>query len=510
MPSSVVKSFADKSGKSVAEVEKIWDKLKAEYGDNYKAIVGSFKKILKLNESESKMTFKEYLTDLSEGSVKEYVDDRLKKAFAKEGIQVKPIIKIGFTKYVFSAEPSDIELVNDGVNLIVKQGGKELEVYDNIKLNYSKCVSFILDKIENKVNEAQSQVQKVRGILGKPSSSTLKGNSEKATWKLKDGSTIEVDDAEARIYYMNKNGKDVIDVFTSVGQMKKALFQAGLLNESQDDTAKKAKQMRSNPDKEFIDYMMDFYGPKGIYIKDFTVAEIKTALAKRKSQRKDIPFEGDSFDRELVRDYVLAARGETNLEYNVSESEELVEDLTVAKVKNFIKKINFKNIDPAAFDVVYQDTNVGLGGKKVVTVSIDKAGVNSPKRKDDFKLGIDSLKKEFNLKEYDHGTYIILTEASKVKPFIKKVGKKSWAIKIEALGSDQGFPEYNFGQQIDPSRKVKTWKDGAKKGYVDAKGKATLQAVKDWVKENNPKEFYASWESDSSSYKDDSVEIFYK
>ena len=95
-------------------------------------------------------SFREYLT---EGSVKEYVDERLKKSFAKEGVQVKPIIKIGFTKYVFSAHPSDIELVNDGVNLIVKQDGKELEVYDNIKLNYSKCVSFILDKIENKVNE---------------------------------------------------------------------------------------------------------------------------------------------------------------------------------------------------------------------------------------------------------------------------------------------------------------------------------------------------------------------
>lgn len=99
-------------------------------------------------------SFKEYFTNLTEGSVKEYVDERLKKSFAKEGIQVKPIIKTGFTKYVFSTEPSDIELVNDGVNLIVKQGGKELEVFDNIKLNYSKCVSFILDKIENKVNEA--------------------------------------------------------------------------------------------------------------------------------------------------------------------------------------------------------------------------------------------------------------------------------------------------------------------------------------------------------------------
>ena len=31
-----------------------------------------------------------------------------------------------------------------------------------------------------------------------------------------------------------------------------------------------------------------------------------------------------------------------------------------------------------------------------------------------------------------------------------------------------------------------------------------------WVKENKPSEFFASWEKDSSSYKDDSVEIFFK
>jgi hypothetical protein len=97
-----------------------------------------------------------------------------------------------------------------------------------------------------------------------------------------------------------------------------------------------------------------------------------------------------------------------------------------------------------------------------------------------------------------------------VKPFIKKVGKKTWVVKINALGSDQGFAEYNFGQQIDPLKKVKAWKEDAKKEYVDAKGKATLQAVKDWIKVKNPSEFYASWESDSPTYKDDSVEIFYK
>lgn len=99
-----------------------------------------------------------------------------------------------------------------------------------------------------------------------------------------------------------------------------------------------------------------------------------------------------------------------------------------------------------------------------------------------------------------------INEASKA--FIGKAGKKSYAVKIE--GIDNEFPLMNFGQQISYNKSVKEWKESAKKDYVDAKGKATLASVKAWIKENNPKEFYASWESDSSTYKDDSVEIFYK
>ena len=36
-----------------------------------------------------------------------------------------------------------------------------------------------------------------------------------------------------------------------------------------------------------------------------------------------------------------------------------------------------------------------------------------------------------------------------------------------------------------------------------------MTAVKEWVKENKPSEFYALWEKESSFYKDDSVEIFF-
>ena len=51
MPNVVIQSFAKKSGKSEEEIEKIWDELKDQYNDNYEAIVGTLKKILKINEN---------------------------------------------------------------------------------------------------------------------------------------------------------------------------------------------------------------------------------------------------------------------------------------------------------------------------------------------------------------------------------------------------------------------------------------------------------------------------
>jgi hypothetical protein len=37
-----------------------------------------------------------------------------------------------------------------------------------------------------------------------------------------------------------------------------------------------------------------------------------------------------------------------------------------------------------------------------------------------------------------------------------------------------------------------------------------MAVVKDWIKTNKPKEFYAVWKMDTSHFKDDVVEIFYK
>ena len=72
MPSSVVKSFANKSGKSVQEVEKIWDDLKKEYGEDYARITGTLKKILKINEDNIFIPFREFVRLEEERKSSEY------------------------------------------------------------------------------------------------------------------------------------------------------------------------------------------------------------------------------------------------------------------------------------------------------------------------------------------------------------------------------------------------------------------------------------------------------
>jgi hypothetical protein len=64
MPTPVIKSFAEKTGKSVAVVDKLWNKAKevaseAGEAENYAYITGILKKMLGLNETAQ--SFKEFL-----------------------------------------------------------------------------------------------------------------------------------------------------------------------------------------------------------------------------------------------------------------------------------------------------------------------------------------------------------------------------------------------------------------------------------------------------------------
>jgi hypothetical protein len=57
----------------------------------------------------------------------------------------------------------------------------------------------------------------------------------------------------------------------------------------------------------FIKYCLQFYGPGGLYDLGATPDEIKAALAIR-LERDPFPFEGDTVDRELVRDIITETR----------------------------------------------------------------------------------------------------------------------------------------------------------------------------------------------------------
>lgn len=61
--------------------------------------------------------------------------------------------------------------------------------------------------------------------------------------------------------------------------------------------------------KEFIDYVLSFYGQGEIYDIGATRDEAWQALCISFREKRSFPFCGDSVDRELIRDLILAGRG---------------------------------------------------------------------------------------------------------------------------------------------------------------------------------------------------------
>jgi len=56
--------------------------------------------------------------------------------------------------------------------------------------------------------------------------------------------------------------------------------------------------------QEFVNYVLSFYGPGEIYDFNFSENEVKKAVRIHLLDEK-VEFEGDSVDREMVRDIVL-------------------------------------------------------------------------------------------------------------------------------------------------------------------------------------------------------------
>ena len=61
---------------------------------------------------------------------------------------------------------------------------------------------------------------------------------------------------------------------------------------------------------EFIDYCLDFYGVGGLYDLDMAREELIDGLDRRLKNRPDVPYDGDTVDREFVYEEVVAMREE--------------------------------------------------------------------------------------------------------------------------------------------------------------------------------------------------------
>jgi hypothetical protein len=55
----------------------------------------------------------------------------------------------------------------------------------------------------------------------------------------------------------------------------------------------------------FVEYVLSFYGHGGIYDFGAEATDVESALDIRLERHPDFPFNGDSLDRELVRDIML-------------------------------------------------------------------------------------------------------------------------------------------------------------------------------------------------------------
>ena len=60
---------------------------------------------------------------------------------------------------------------------------------------------------------------------------------------------------------------------------------------------------------EFVKYVLEFYGKGGLYDFGATEQDIIKATGIRLAKRPELPFDGDTLDRELVRDILLDKMG---------------------------------------------------------------------------------------------------------------------------------------------------------------------------------------------------------
>lgn len=80
---------------------------------------------------------------------------------------------------------------------------------------------------------------------------------------------------------------------------------------------------------------------------------------------------------------------------------------------------------------------------------------------------------------------------------------------VNVTGVDSQFYKKPFGRQIDDMRLIRSFKADARSVHVNCKRLNSKTEVNRWIRQNCPSQYYAAWIADCSTWKDDSVEVYY-
>jgi len=249
---------------------------------------------------------------------------------------------------------------------------------------------------------------------------------------------------------LDKTKKTVIDILTSTDLIKESVEEAVSM--------KNAKGIG--------------FGKKGGYDKYVTLAKKKNAKS-HKDVLKVLSREGlGKEELDNVADYVMNALGES-----VELGEAVLDEGVSSEAKSVMREIN-KHL-------------------KILKTELKTSDVNQ-----DWKARLNRIegiigKVKWTVEES-------LDEAKGSDCTIQNDGRNNIAVCIDGLS----FADARKGTR-GAMMNIDGFKKKAKVAWADAKGKPTIPAVKKEIKALKAKNFYAKWQADSSSYKDDSVKIWF-
>jgi len=264
---------------------------------------------------------------------------------------------------------------------------------------------------------------------------------------------------------LDKTKKTVIDILTSTDLIKESVEEAVSM--------KNAKGIG--------------FGKKGGYDKYVTLAKKKNAKSY-KDVLKVLSREGlGKEELDNVADYVMNALGES-VDFSLEDDSGLRDMITYtqlmegANVKSTMSDLN-KKMSLLKTDVKGGNINDIITRLTSIEIFMGKA------IKDLNKLVKESVE---------------LEEAKGSDCTIQNDGRNNIAVCIDGLS----FADARKGTR-GAMMNIDGFKKKAKVAWADAKGKPTIPAVKKEIKALKAKNFYAKWQADSSSYKDDSVKIWF-